>query len=50
MIKKTKQKKGIQIAISQEAHEKMRNAGYKADPRRNLRQQVNFINKLPLDL
>lgn len=48
--KKDKQKRGIAIAVSPEAHEKMRNDGYKASPRRNLRQQINFINKLPINI
>lgn len=45
-----KQVKGINIAVSPEAHKKMRDDAYKALPRRNLRQQINFINKLSVDL
>lgn len=48
--KKLYKKKGMQIAVSAEAHEKMRTDGYKAKPRRNLRAQVNFINKLDITL
>lgn len=44
-----KQSKGINITVSAKAHKKMRNDGYKAVPRRNLRQQVNFINDLPIE-
>ena len=51
MKNKLKQKKeGIQIAVSPEAHKKLRNAGYKANPRRNLREQVYFIINLPINL
>lgn len=41
---------GINVRVSPEAHRKMRDEGYKAQPRRNLRQQVNFINKLATNL
>lgn len=51
MIKKVKKvPAGINIRVSQEAHKKMREEGYIATPRRNLRQQINFINKLPIEL
>ena len=49
-MKKEKKDKGMQIRVSSKAHEKMRTEGYKAIPRRNLREQVNFINNLPLNL
>lgn len=48
--KKQKIQKGITVMVSPEAHEKMRNEGYKAMPRRNLREQINFINNLNIDL
>lgn len=41
---------GINVRVSLEAHKKMREEGYKAEPRRNLREQVNFINKLPTNI
>lgn len=51
MIKESKRKiRGINIQVSPEAHKKMREEGYKANPRRNLRQQINFINKLSVEL
>lgn len=45
-----KQTKGITVTVSEKAHKKMREEGYKAKPRRNLRQQVNFINNLEVNL
>lgn len=51
MTKEVKKKiQGINVRVSPEAHKKMREEGYIATPRRNLRQQINFINKLKLDL
>lgn len=49
-IKKKKQTKGINMTISEQAHAKIRDDAYKATPRRSLRQQVNFITKLDIDL
>lgn len=50
MTKKTKKVIGISVTVSPAAHAKMREEAYKAAPRRNLRQQINFINNLKLDL
>lgn len=50
MTNKKKQTKGVNVTISPKAHQKMRSEGDKAIPRRNLRQQVNFINNIEIDL
>lgn len=44
-----KRKRGINATISIKAHQKMWRAAKKAVPRRSLREQVNFINNLPLE-
>lgn len=48
--KKPKREKGINVLVSLKAHAKMQSDGNKAKPRRNLREQVNFINGLPITL
>lgn len=51
MIQKPKRlKTGINITVSPAAHKKMKKEGRKGGARRNLRQYVNFINKLAIDL
>lgn len=45
-----KKKESINVTISKKAHRKMKKDGLKGGARRNLRQQVNFINNLPIDL
>ncbi len=47
---KSKGKKGINITVSKESHVKMKKDSRKDGARRNLRQQVNFINNLSIDL
>ncbi len=39
---------GVTISVSQRAHRKMRAQADKAMPRRTLRQQINFMNNLPI--
>lgn len=50
MIKKKPKERGIPISVSPKAHAKMRQEGYKANPRRNLREQINHLNNLPTTL
>lgn len=40
----------MQAGISPAAHKKMREEGYAATPRRNIREQVNVLNNLPANL
>ena len=48
---KTKPKeKGVQVSVSPKAHAKMRDEGYKAKPKRNLREQINHLNGLPTNV
>lgn len=44
---KKKRDKGVNITVSQKAHKKMSKDALEAEPRRNLREQVNVINNLP---
>lgn len=43
-------KKGITVCISTEAHAKIRDEAYKANPRRNIREHINITNKLEKSL
>lgn len=45
-----KWQRGINITVSPKAHKKIKGDAKKAVPRRSLRQQVNFINNLAIDL
>lgn len=47
-MKKNKSKKPINIGASPEAHEKMRQEAFKV--KRTMRQQLNFINNLDINL
>lgn len=49
MIKRKKKKKGINVFISREAHKKIWEDGLKSSPPRNLREQVNIINNIPIE-
>lgn len=50
MKKNTKWEKGINITVSKKAHRKISDDARKAVPRRSIRQQVNIITNLPIDL
>lgn len=45
-----KKKKGINVTVSAEAHEKMLKEATKEKPRKSLREIVNIKNDLPQEL